>query len=116
MPIIVSSSGPSDKSNIFLGLIEYELYSLLDASHLVSYISVHILFDLERYLLNISTKKKSSQMIICRIKTKLLITDNRRLFLCQFVELLKSGLSSDSFEKLFRACISPATFYQSCLQ
>ena len=40
-----------NKANIFLGLIEYELNSLLGASHLVDYISVHILFDLERYLL-----------------------------------------------------------------
>ena len=32
----------SDKVNIFLGLIEYELNSLLGASHLVGYISVHI--------------------------------------------------------------------------
>ena len=49
----VSSSVPYDKANIFLGLIEYELNSLLGASHLVDYISVHIRFDLERYLLNI---------------------------------------------------------------
>ena len=41
------------KANIFLGLIEYELNSLLSASHLVDYMSVHIRFDLERYLLNI---------------------------------------------------------------
>ena len=47
----VSSSRASNKANIFLGLIEYELNSLLGASHLVDYISVHIRFDLERYLL-----------------------------------------------------------------
>ena len=47
------SNSPSNKANIFLGLIEYELNSLLGASHLVDYISVHIRFDLERYLLNI---------------------------------------------------------------
>ena len=52
MQMDVSSSGPSNKANIFLGLIEYELNSLLGASHLVDYISVHIRFDLERYLLN----------------------------------------------------------------
>ena len=40
-----------NKANIFLGLIEYELNSLLGASHLVDYISVHIRFDLKRYLL-----------------------------------------------------------------
>ena len=40
-----------NKANIFLGLIQYELNSLLGASHLVDYISVHIRFDLERYLL-----------------------------------------------------------------
>ena len=54
MPMDLSSSRPSNKANIFLGLIEYELNSLLGASHLVDYISVHIRFDLERYLLNIS--------------------------------------------------------------
>ena len=57
MPMDVSSSRPSNKANIFLGLIEYELNSLLGASHLVDYISVHIRFDLERYLLNISSHK-----------------------------------------------------------
>ena len=46
------NNSPSNKANIFLGLIEYELNSLLGASHLVDYISVHIRFDLERYLLN----------------------------------------------------------------
>ena len=48
------SNSPSNKANIFLGLIEYELNSLLGASHLVDYISIHIRFDLERYLLNIT--------------------------------------------------------------
>ena len=43
----------SNKANIFLGLIEYELNSLLGASHLVDYISIHIRLDLEKYLLNI---------------------------------------------------------------
>ena len=52
MPMNVSSSGPFNKANIFLGLIEYQLNSLLGASHLVDHISVHIRFDLERYLLN----------------------------------------------------------------
>ena len=51
MPMDLFSSRPSNKANIFLGLIEYELNSLLGASHLVDYISVHIRFDLERYLL-----------------------------------------------------------------
>ena len=50
---VLASSGPCNKANIFLGLIEYELNSLLSASHLVDYMSVHIRFDLERYLLNI---------------------------------------------------------------
>ena len=40
-----------NEANIFLGLIEYELNSLLIAPYLVDYISVHIRFDLERYLL-----------------------------------------------------------------
>ena len=48
---VLASSGPYIKANIFLGLIEFELNSLLGASHLVDYISVHIRFDLERYLL-----------------------------------------------------------------
>ena len=52
----VSSSGPYNKANIFLGSIEYEMNSLLGASHLVDYISVHIRFDLERYLPNIKKK------------------------------------------------------------
>ena len=47
-----------NKASIFLGLIEYELNSLLGASHLVDYISVHIRFDLERYLLIISYQMK----------------------------------------------------------
>ena len=44
-----------NKANIFLGLIEYELNSLLGTSHLVNYISVHIRFDLEIYLLIINS-------------------------------------------------------------
>ena len=48
------SNSPFNKANIFLGLIEYELNSLLGASHLVDYISVHIRFALERYLLIIA--------------------------------------------------------------
>ena len=46
------SNSAYNKANIFLDLIEYELNSLLGASHLVDYISIHIRFDLERYLLN----------------------------------------------------------------
>ena len=42
MPMNVSSSGACNKANIFLGLMEYELNSLLGASHLVDYLSVHI--------------------------------------------------------------------------
>ena len=42
-----------NKANIFLGLIEYALNSPRGASHLVDYISVHLRFDLERYLLDI---------------------------------------------------------------
>ena len=45
------------KANSFLGLIEYELNSLLGASHLVDHISVHIRFDLERCLLIIVVTK-----------------------------------------------------------
>ena len=53
------SNSPYNKANIFLGLIEYELNSLLGALHLVDYISIHIRFDLERYLLNGSPPKIS---------------------------------------------------------
>ena len=69
MQMDVSSSRASNKANIFLGLIEYELNSLLGASHLVDYISVHIRFDLERYLLNINcqqVKFSSGQKILFR--------------------------------------------------
>ena len=38
-PINVSSSGPFNTANIVLGLIEYELNSLLVVSHFVDYIS-----------------------------------------------------------------------------
>ena len=48
MPMDVSSSRPSNEANVFLSLIEYELNSLRAAN-----ISVHVSFDLERYLLNI---------------------------------------------------------------
>ena len=39
-----------NKANIFLSLNEYELNSLLGASHLVDFISVHIRFDLAFFL------------------------------------------------------------------
>ena len=48
----VSSSEQYNKANTFLGLIKYELNSLVGVLHLVDYISVHIRFNLERYLLN----------------------------------------------------------------
>ena len=44
---VLASSGPYNKANIFLGLIEYELNSLLGASHLFDYVSLHIRFDLD---------------------------------------------------------------------
>ena len=47
----VSFSGPSNKENIIFGLIEYELNTIRGA------ISVHIRFELERYLLNIPSDK-----------------------------------------------------------
>ena len=59
MPMNVSSPGPYNTASIFLGLVEYELNSVLGSSNLVDYISVHFRFELERYLLNIL---KSSQM------------------------------------------------------
>ena len=39
---VLASSGPSNKANVFIGLIKYELNSLLSASRLVDYTSVHI--------------------------------------------------------------------------
>ena len=56
-----------NEANIFLGLIEYELNSLLGASHLVDYISVHIRFDLERYLLNIIDLRQGENHVMCVI-------------------------------------------------
>ena len=56
------SFGRNNKTNIFLGLIEYELISLLGASHLVNYTSVHIRFDLESYLLNSEIFSSKSQL------------------------------------------------------
>ena len=44
-------SEPYVKANVFLGLIYYELNSLLVASHILDYIAVHVRFGLERYLL-----------------------------------------------------------------
>ena len=75
MPMDVSSSRPSNKANIFLGLIEYELNSLLGASHLVDYISVHIRFDLERYLLNI---QQIIYILLQKEKEKACIISNKR--------------------------------------
>ena len=67
MRMDVSSSRPSNKANIFLGLIEYELNSLLGASHLVDYISVHIRFNLERYLLNIRSCSAHQRKILFNV-------------------------------------------------
>ena len=61
----LSSSRRSNKANIFLGLIKNELNSLLGASHVVDYISVHIRFDLERYLLIISNLVVERQYFYC---------------------------------------------------
>ena len=46
-----ASSGTCNKANIFLGLNEYEMSSLLRASHFID----PVRFDLERYLLNIQS-------------------------------------------------------------
>ena len=50
----VSFSGAYNKANIFLGLIEYELNSLLGASHLVDYIYISSYSYSYSYLLNSS--------------------------------------------------------------
>ena len=55
IPIVVNFSEPYSNANIFLGLIEYKLNSPLCASHLVKYISVHIIFEPIRYLLTVHT-------------------------------------------------------------
>ena len=70
MPINVSSSGPSNKANIFLGLMEYERNSLPGASHLVDYVSVQIRFNLERYLLN-SVEYKNGDDCLERLSKKM---------------------------------------------
>ena len=57
------SNSPSNKGNIFLDLIEYKLNSLRGAN----YISVHIRFDLERYLLNIKQTIQTINQSIGRI-------------------------------------------------
>ena len=62
----------SNKANIFLGLIEYELNSLLGASHLVDYVSVHVRFDLERYLLNMHDALLILEFKICQNNETLL--------------------------------------------
>ena len=59
---VLASSGPSNKANICLGLIEYELNSPHGASHLVYYISAHIRFDFERYWLIIQCVPKKWPM------------------------------------------------------
>ena len=65
MPVIVSLYERYNKTNIFFGLIEYELKSLLGPSHLVDYcISVHIRFDLERHLLIIWLPKDNTFLAI----------------------------------------------------
>ena len=58
MPMKLSLVEPYNKANIFRGIIQFELNSLLDASYLVGYISVYIRFHLEIYLLSngLSTK------------------------------------------------------------
>ena len=46
MPMKLSLVDSYNKGNIFIGIIEYDVNSLLGASHLV-YHTVHIRFDLE---------------------------------------------------------------------
>ena len=83
-----------NKANIFLGLIEYELNSLLGISHLVDYISVHIRFDLERYLLNVF-KKYMTHIII----TVIIITNT-----CQLICYSKNYLIKKTFLKINPFC------------
>ena len=48
---VLASSGPYNEANIFLGLIEYELNSLLGASHLIdSSYSIRPLKILAKYI------------------------------------------------------------------
>ena len=54
------------KANIFLGLINYKLNSLIGASHLVDYVSVHIRFNVERYSINSCSLWKNSSFIFYR--------------------------------------------------
>ena len=57
----MSSPGAYNKANIFLGLTECDLNSLLGASHFIDYKlrSVHIRFHLEKYLLTVFTSNSS---------------------------------------------------------
>ena len=72
MPMNVSSPGVYNKGNIFLGVIEYGLNCLISALHLVHFTSVHIRFDLERYLLiirQIQIQRENSTNPSCRQNT-----------------------------------------------
>ena len=77
-------------------IIEYEPNSLLGASYLVDYISVHIRFDLERYLLNI-------------------LYLNERLFKFNMVENPLCSLcnqTSESVLHLFCTCTKPRNLWR----
>ena len=76
-----------NKANVFLGLIEYELNSLLGASHLVDYMSVHIRFDLERYLLNILKSIQNGSSVTMKTVTSL-TTSSENTCLALIIQIL----------------------------
>ena len=103
----VSSSGPYHKANIFLGLIEHELNSLLGASHLVDHISVHIRFDLERYLLNIY----SSQLVLLSCYSYFTLIAISLVFILLIKDYLALHIYTAQAEFPFHICW---TLFDSC--
>ena len=75
----VSFAQPSNKIYASLGLIRYELYSLLSTSHLMGYISVHTRFDLERFvnypssyhLVDFRVERKHKKRAVTRVPLQL---------------------------------------------
>ena len=107
------SNSPSNKANIFLGLIEYELNSLLGASHLVDYISVHIRFDLERYLLIIGNTAASAFTAQEAFLNNFDNVVNSRVDIREDIKYCEDTLShahrakliNHSMEKIFTCCL-----------
>ena len=100
---VLPSSGAYNEANIFLGLIEYELNSLLGASHLVDYISVHIRFDLERYLL-----------IVCKIPHRFINGIEKMgllTFLFKYLARTTTKIRFNCYEKLVKYLLTDFAEY-----